>query len=155
MNKKELLIVSVLVVIVAVASSLVTWAFLYLSTTKPIPTTVTIGYTTSIGVYSDPDATDPVESIDFLVLLPSQIAYKTLYLKNEGSSSVGLAWYSNCSERTGNKIADYWTYYFPYPDLTYPIENRYLDPEDILETYYAIDISSDIPSDTYNWYISI
>jgi len=111
---------------------------------------VTVNVTSpDIGVYWDGQGTQPVSTIPFGTLLQGDRSNKTLYIKNKSSTTLTLSYTSTLSSVSNGEIADTWTY------AGGSVNGIPLSPGQVIETTYAIEISSTCPVQAFNWVIDL
>jgi hypothetical protein len=88
-----------------------------------------------VGVYSDPDCTNSVTSIDWGFLEPGETDDVTIYIKNEGNIRVVL-----------NMTTDNWipASASDYISLTWDREDYLLDSDSVVQAVLTLSVSSDI-----------
>ncbi len=158
MSKKWIVGVVVICILVAGLSSGLTY-ILASPSASPFTATVTVTSASNIKVYWDSECTNPVTSIDFGNLVQGGKAVATLYLKNEGENIIYMMWNSDISAQTDGNITDRWDHRLQYSenislDFGTGMHN-YLLPGEVLAKYYKISVTSECPTGTYGWSVTV
>jgi hypothetical protein len=88
-----------------------------------------------VGVYWNPDGTNPVNSIDWGILEPGSSTNRTCYIQNEGNSASTLS--MNAANWNPSNASD-------YISLSWDYGGQLVNPDELIQVTFTLSISDTI-----------